>query len=262
MIRRPCLRAGCSELVEHGFCEAHARQKKSPPPPRPGIYDARWAKQREAWRAANPLCEACLSEGRTREMDDVDHVIPIRGSLTLLRAGWNLQSLCRPCHAKKTGRDRGWSDLIHPLPTVTRPDLVVVAGPPLAWTLVAPEVYAGRRIVELEAIYREQGVVPAMVTIELTKNALAERNRRLATEEPTCLIVGAPRRTDRLFWAEVWRARVVVRHPGRAAVLGKISDLASDHRERAARGLESYLLRHDPVAPDETVELIGSERME
>lgn len=61
-----------------------------------------WRKLRAAKRATDPLCEICKAEGRTTPAECVDHIIPTK------QGGdpwaWdNLQSLCRPCHYKKTG---------------------------------------------------------------------------------------------------------------------------------------------------------------
>lgn len=195
-------------------------------------------------------------------MDDVDHVIPMRGNLTLMRAGWNLQSLCRQCHAKKTGRDRGWSDLTHPLPTRDPRNVIVLAGPPMAWRFLPQDLLAGREIVELEDIYRGMGIIPAFVTTETTRFALAERNRRLESGRMVALVVGAPREVDRRFWADVWGAAVLVSHPPIGALLAEINSLASDWAERAVAGLKAYLAAAEPVGEDEIAQVFGERAMQ
>lgn len=64
-----------------------------------GVYrDPRWkaarleAKRRDGWR-----CVACGARGRL----EVDHVKPIRDGGAAFDLG-NLQTLCVPCHSRKT----------------------------------------------------------------------------------------------------------------------------------------------------------------
>ncbi len=73
----------------------------------PRFYDlAAWRKLRKLKLSMSPLCEQCKREGRTRPAKDVDHIIPIsKGGEPL--AIENLQSLCVPCHSRKTARDKG-----------------------------------------------------------------------------------------------------------------------------------------------------------
>ncbi|WP_295941636.1 HNH endonuclease signature motif containing protein [uncultured Alistipes sp.] len=49
-----------------------------------------------------PLCEECQRRGITTLAQVVDHIVPInRGGAKLDMA--NLQSLCHPCHNRKSG---------------------------------------------------------------------------------------------------------------------------------------------------------------
>lgn len=51
---------------------------------------------------AVPLCEECQRRGITTLAQVVDHIVPInRGGAKLDMA--NLQSLCHPCHNRKSG---------------------------------------------------------------------------------------------------------------------------------------------------------------
>jgi len=63
-------------------------------------YDSAWRRTSLAYRRDNPLCEDCLSEGRTTPADDVHHITPIRLDATLRLDRRNLRALCRLCHAK------------------------------------------------------------------------------------------------------------------------------------------------------------------
>lgn len=68
------------------------------------LYDRRWRKRRRVKLLKDPLCEECKREGRLTLATDVDHVIPHRGDRRLFDDDDNLQSLCKPCHSKKTAR--------------------------------------------------------------------------------------------------------------------------------------------------------------
>ena len=69
------------------------------------IYNtSHWRKLVAAKKMMNPLCERCLSEGRTTEVQEIHHIIPISRAiddLQILEYGFdidNLQSLCMACH--------------------------------------------------------------------------------------------------------------------------------------------------------------------
>lgn len=69
-------------------------------------YDRRWRKVRLEYLRANPLCVHCLEAGCTTPATDVDHIVALaKGGPDALG---NYQSLCGPCHSRKTAReDRG-----------------------------------------------------------------------------------------------------------------------------------------------------------
>lgn len=69
------------------------------------IYNtSHWRKLVAAKKMMNPLCERCLAEGRTTEVQEIHHIIPISRAiddLQILEYGFdfsNLQSLCCTCH--------------------------------------------------------------------------------------------------------------------------------------------------------------------
>lgn len=67
---------------------------------------ARWQKLR-AWKLRrNPLCEPCLREGFETLATEVDHIRPMIEAPDLIFEPSNLQSICKPCHAKKSARER------------------------------------------------------------------------------------------------------------------------------------------------------------
>ena len=70
-----------------------------------------WKHLRGRQLMKHPLCDRCLSYGRSVPADHVDHVTPHRGDMTLFLDDTNLQSLCLPCHSWKTTQEQ--KGLIH-----------------------------------------------------------------------------------------------------------------------------------------------------
>ena len=70
----------------------------------------RWQKVRKYYLASHPLCAdpygTHAREGRIEVAMQVDHVIPLASRPDLAFDWSNLQSLCVPCHARKTARER------------------------------------------------------------------------------------------------------------------------------------------------------------
>lgn len=63
-----------------------------------------WRKVRKLYVEENPLCVHCLDRGLTTAVQEVDHIKPLR----LCGAKFdfeNLQSLCKSCHARKSGKE-------------------------------------------------------------------------------------------------------------------------------------------------------------
>ena len=51
------------------------------------------------------LCVQCKREGRVKPGKEVDHIIPLkRGGTNAIK---NLQTLCKPCHSRKTAIEDG-----------------------------------------------------------------------------------------------------------------------------------------------------------
>ena len=104
--KHPCAWPGCPELVEAGqmYCEEHARQEArryeryGRDPRTAKRYDYKWKKIRYKYIKAHPLCERCLSEGRTVEAREVHHIRPLAAGGT--HASENLMALCKQCHSR------------------------------------------------------------------------------------------------------------------------------------------------------------------
>ena len=110
---RPCKVAGCPELVRGrgSFCPTHARENARNENETRGTstqrgYGARWQKLRLMFLRSNPICADPFGVhvGEATPATDVDHIRPKSQGGT--DAWWNLQPLCRSCHARKTAGDR------------------------------------------------------------------------------------------------------------------------------------------------------------
>lgn len=102
-------------LQRPGWCPAHAHLAAPARAERHRIYDetqrdpvakkfynsAAWRKLRKLKLAQNPVCEQC----QRRLAREVDHVKPRAQHPELALDITNLQSLCTPCHSRKTIRE-------------------------------------------------------------------------------------------------------------------------------------------------------------
>jgi 5-methylcytosine-specific restriction enzyme A len=107
----PCRHHGCAKLVEvPGYCDEHAsesigwqsdrqrgtRQQRG--------YGAMWQKLRKRILTRdNGLCQPCRRRGRIKAASHVDHIVNKARGGTDRES--NLESICRDCHALKTGRE-------------------------------------------------------------------------------------------------------------------------------------------------------------
>lgn len=102
----PCKHPGCPKLVPYGshYCEEHEALHRDGGRASSGKrgYNSKWQKARKRYLRANPLCVQCKAEGRLVEATVVDHIKPHRGDPALFWDEKNWQSLCKPCHDKKT----------------------------------------------------------------------------------------------------------------------------------------------------------------
>ena len=96
--KRVCLHPGCPAYAVPGSsrCLRHRviRVDRRPSASQRG-YDRQWMAIRRAVLAEEPRCRGCGAKATM-----VDHIRPLRLGGTHDR--WNLQALCRSCHARKT----------------------------------------------------------------------------------------------------------------------------------------------------------------
>lgn len=104
---RPCKSPSCNELTSDTYCDKHKAEKQQRYDRWRGSaaergYDYRWRKARVRHLKQNPLCVHCLEKGLIVPANEVDHVIPHKGDKKLFWDKDNWQSLCKPCHSRKT----------------------------------------------------------------------------------------------------------------------------------------------------------------
>lgn len=100
---RFCNTPGCPNRVTRGHCPQH-RDTQRPTAQARG-YTSAWTRTARAYLAAHPHCATC---GQVAEL--VDHITPrhrlVEAGIPNPDATWNLQPLCRKCHALKTSNER------------------------------------------------------------------------------------------------------------------------------------------------------------
>ena len=67
-------------------------------------HSKRWKSLRNYYFSMNPLCEECERAGYITSGQEVDHIKPMRLGGASLSIN-NLQTLCKSCHARKSGRE-------------------------------------------------------------------------------------------------------------------------------------------------------------
>ena len=106
--KTPCKHPGCANLVDskQRFCDVH--KPLHPEAIRSATkrgYNYKWNVRRKQYLAKHPLCVECQRQGKLTPATVVVHIVPHRGRQDLMWDENNWQSLCKPCHDKKTGRE-------------------------------------------------------------------------------------------------------------------------------------------------------------
>lgn len=91
---RVCAFPGCNELVETGYCPAHAKPQAPRAAGYQRPYNGAWPKISARFLRENPLCVMC---GRPAEL--VDHIMPLSQGGD--NSAGNLRSMCRSCHGRR-----------------------------------------------------------------------------------------------------------------------------------------------------------------
>jgi 5-methylcytosine-specific restriction protein A len=112
-----CVAPGCDELSlpDLSYCQDHEAKRVARlaarrasagsrgSVPAKKLYDSKeWRRARLAQLKRHPLCEDCLELGAVVEATEVDHRVRHEGDRKKFKDRSNLQSLCKPCHSRKT----------------------------------------------------------------------------------------------------------------------------------------------------------------
>ncbi|MBQ6407985.1 MAG: HNH endonuclease [Butyrivibrio sp.] len=101
--KKPCHHPGCPNLTDNYYCDVHAPEHRGDRASsgKRG-YGSKWQKARANYLRRHPYCVRCYKGGVLTEATVVDHIVPHRGDPKLFWDETNWQSLCKPCHDKKT----------------------------------------------------------------------------------------------------------------------------------------------------------------
>lgn len=109
-LRHACGYPGCPAITpgDQRYCPTHTRQmeQRRESAYKRG-YDRDWQRDRAQELKAEPLCRECLKSGIITVATIRDHIIPHRGDSVLFHDPKNRQSLCKPCHNRKTAKEDG-----------------------------------------------------------------------------------------------------------------------------------------------------------
>jgi 5-methylcytosine-specific restriction protein A len=83
-----CAREKKARAADYRYCKTGQR------------YPTGWTELSRQYRLDNPLCEVCLSEGRTEPTTEVHHVEKVRDRFDLALCRDNLVAVCRACHER------------------------------------------------------------------------------------------------------------------------------------------------------------------
>jgi 5-methylcytosine-specific restriction enzyme A len=120
---KPCNKIGCTELTRERYCNKHKhlaeqRQRirrndkeydknKRNQQARAFYHSREWERLRQAALARDHyLCQHCLQHNRITRATIVDHIVPIAVDWSKRLSLDNTQSLCHPCHNRKTAEDK------------------------------------------------------------------------------------------------------------------------------------------------------------
>jgi 5-methylcytosine-specific restriction enzyme A len=96
---RPCLRPGCPQLVDAGYCKEHRSAEHRGSSAARG-YDSVWERFRAWFVRRHPICADCS----IKPTKEVHHVRKLRDYPELRLVESNCMGLCKACHAIRTAR--------------------------------------------------------------------------------------------------------------------------------------------------------------
>lgn len=224
MLKKFCLKQGCSNTVESGYCEEHKESQNQTKKLRNKItdqkrgtahergYTAQWRRHRIYFLKRNALCVHCMEIGRFTGATVVDHIIDHKGNHTLFWDQSNWQSLCKSHHDIKTWLENSYRSIRHPLGLLPSAiPLTILCGPPGSGKTKYAQVHAAPNdiIIDLDAIRSDITGAPwySENDSSILGATLQRRNRMLSnlsreSGKAAWFIVSAPRAEDRQFWKD------------------------------------------------------------
>ena len=221
---KPCAWPTCSTIITQGsHCPAHRRAYEADDRKTRGTssqrgYGHRWTIYRAATLASSPLCVRCLQRNKIASAEQIDHVQPRLLRPDLFWTQLNHQTLCRPCHERKSAQER--QGLIYSAPIdLARPMVqpVIVYGPPGSGktTYAQEQAKASDIVIDLDVIRANVSEQLIYRDVGTLSEALAERNRLLrslvVTRRKAWITVGAATAQERFYWQDRLSAEAVVR---------------------------------------------------
>lgn len=100
----PCTNLSCRNMQPCPIHDAKKlRDRERIIPSYYRLYHSKaWKTLRAKHLRKEPYCRDCMDNGSRTPATDVDHIIPHKGDPRLFFDDSNLQSLCKPCHSRKT----------------------------------------------------------------------------------------------------------------------------------------------------------------
>ena len=100
-----CAYPRCAQIIRTKYCDAHKHIQSDILRGTRGTtsqqgYGTQWQKIRDRYLKLHPLCVDCKTQGIIKPAKEVHHRIELRKGGT--NEDDNLQSLCKPCHSKRT----------------------------------------------------------------------------------------------------------------------------------------------------------------
>ncbi|RYG88029.1 MAG: hypothetical protein EON59_05695 [Alphaproteobacteria bacterium] len=208
--------------------------------------------QRKRRVMMHPLCADCAKEDVVKTTDEIDHVKPLAqgGSDT----DDNVQGLCFHHHAIKTAREDHGHEGAANHPAWLQPSAIpleIVCGPPCSGktTYVHERANPGDVVIDLDEI--QEAIEPRFrhwsdhTDGQLLNKAIRTRNAMLgalsrATSGKAFLIVSAPNKAERDWWASQTGGNVTLLDPGPAECKRRAKERGTPN---AIRGVDEWHMK-------------------
>lgn len=204
-------------------------------------YGWKWQQYRVSFLARNPLCRMCMDDGYVVAANEVDHVIPHKGSDDPLF--WdvnNHQALCKPCHQRKTQSESMGRAPNRPSLRPSAIPVTIVCGPPASGKTRYVEMHKqhGDIVIDLDAIKAQLTGLPwyhPHADARLN-DAILERNKQLnalaheRTARHAWFITSAPSAAEREWWRRTLGATTLVLETPSDVCMNRISQDSRRHQ--------------------------------